>query len=291
MVSEAGWTLVQVPSDAAAVAPEDPGRSRTAITRRADPPIELLEELRSREESRVRTALGRTSAFERMHVAQVVDLLAWDDILPAAKAALEQLAPSHLGMLVDAMLDPATDFAIRRRLPRILGTVTTQRSLNGLADGLSDSRFEVRYHCSRAISRVLARNRQLAIDRPQMIAAVERELSVPPQRWRGYRLLDRPEMEGLPETAAPPEDSSRFLEHIVLLLSTIVGRDPLDAAVHGVRSADPGVRGLAFEYLDQVLPPAVVERLKVMIASTPSGGGAPAQSAPPPTATRSSTEH
>ncbi|HKC58375.1 MAG TPA: hypothetical protein VKC35_19715, partial [Vicinamibacterales bacterium] len=78
---------------------------------------------------------------------------------------------------------------------------------------------------------------------------------------------------------------------IVLLLSTIVGRDPLDAAVHGVRSADPGVRGLAFEYLDQVLPPAVVERLKAMIASTPFGGDAPAQSAPPPAATQSSTEH
>jgi hypothetical protein len=291
MVSEAGWTLVQVPSNALALPVEGPIPSRTATTHRADPPIELLEELRSREESRVRAALGRTSVLERMHVAQVVDLLAWDDISPAARTALEQLAPSHLGMLIDAMLNPATDFAIRRRLPRILGTVATERSLDGLVDGLSDSRFEVRYHCSRAISRILAKHRELAVDRPQMIAAVERELSVPPQRWRGYRLLDRPEMEGPSETSVPPEDSSHYLEHIVLLLSTIVGRDPLDAAVHGVRSLDPGVRGLAFEYLDQVLPPAVVERLKAMIASTPSGGDAPAQSAPPPTATQSSTEH
>jgi len=288
MVSEAGWTLVQVPGIALPV--EGPIPSRIPA-RHADPPIELLEELRSRDESRVRAALGRTSVLERTHVAQVIDLLAWDDVSPAARTALEQLAPLHLGMLIDAMLDPATDFAIRRRLPRILGTVATARSLDGLVNGLSDSRFEVRYHCSRAISRILAKHRELAIDRPQMIAAVERELSVPPQRWRGYRLLDRPDMEGPPELTAPPEDSSRYLEHIVLLLSTIVGRDPLDAAVHGVRSDDPGVRGLAFEYLDQVLPPAVVERLKVMIASTPSGGGAPAQSAPPPTATQSSTEH
>jgi AAA family ATP:ADP antiporter len=287
MVSEAGWTLVQVPN---ALPVEGPVPSRVPA-RRADPPIELLGELRSREESRVRAALGRTSVFERMHVAQVVDLLVWDDVSPAARTALEQLAPLHLGMLIDAMLDPASDFAIRRRLPRILGTVATERSLDGLVNGLSDSRFEVRFHCSRAISRILAKNRELAIDRPQMIAAVERELSVPPQRWRGYRLLDRPDTEGLPEPTAPPEDSSRYLEHIVLLLSTIVGRDPLDAAVHGVRSDDPGVRGLAFEYLDQVLPPAVVERLKAMIASTPSGGDAHAQSAPPPTATRSSTEH
>src|SRR5258705_2277245 len=196
MVSEAGWTLVQVPSNTLAVPPEEPIPSRTATTRHADPPIELLAELRSREESRVRAALGRTSILERMHVAQVIDLLAWDDISPAARTALEQLAPLHLGMLIDAMLDPATDFAIRRRVPRILGSVATARSLHGLANGLSDSRFEVRYHCSRAISRILAKHRELAVDRPQMIAAVERELSVPPQRWRGYRFLDPPEMEG-----------------------------------------------------------------------------------------------
>jgi hypothetical protein len=257
----------------------------------ADPAIELLADLRSREESRVKTALGRTSALGAVHVPQIIDLLAWDDVLPAAWTALEHLAPPHVGMLIDAMLDPDTDFAIRRRLPRILGTVPTRRSLDGLVGGLSDSRFEVRYYCSRAIGRVLAKNRELMIDRPQMIAAVERELSVPPQRWRGYRLLDRPEVEGPSENAAPPEDSSRYLEHVRLLLSTIVGRDPLDAAVHGVRSTDPGVRGLAFEYLDQVLPPAVVERLKALIASTQSGDGAPAQSAPQPTATRSSTEH
>ena len=293
MVSEAGWTLLQVPGSTLAAPPETPlsVAPRPTPTRPADPPIELLADLRSREESRVRTALGRTSTLGRIHVAQVIDLLAWDDVLPAAWTALEHLAPTHLGMLTDAMLDPATDFAIRRRLPRILGTVTTRRSLDGLVNGLSDSRFEVRYHCSRAINRILARNHELAIDRPQMIAAVERELSVPPQRWRGYRLLDRPEVEGSSDVAAPPEDSSRYLEHVLLLLSTIVGRDPLDAAVHGVRSADPGVRGLAFEYLDQVLPPAVVERLKAMIASTESGDGAPAQSAPQPTATRPSTEH
>jgi hypothetical protein len=40
-----------------------------------------------------------------------------------------------------------------------------------------------------------------------------------------------------------------------------------------------------------VLPPAIVERLKTMIASTQSDDGAPSQSASQPTAIRSSTEH
>jgi hypothetical protein len=180
-------------------------------------------------------------------VAQIVDLLAWDAVLPAAGSALEQLAPLHLGMLIDAMLDPLTDFAIRRRLPRVLGTVATRRSLDGLVNGLSDSRFEVRYHCSRAIGHILSRNRKLPVDRAQVIAAVERELSVPPQRWRGYRLLDRPDVDGQSDLTARPEDSSRYLDHIVLLLSAIVGRDPLDAARAGrqvgrSRRARPRVR-------------------------------------------------
>jgi hypothetical protein len=293
MISEAGWTLLQVPRETIAVAPVPAVSPRMTPppTRRVDAAMELLADLRSGEAPRVTSALGRTAALGRIHVAQIVDLLAWDAVLPKAHAALEQLAPLHLGILIDALLDPATDFAIRRRLPRVLGAVATRRSLEGLVMGLDDSRFEVRYHCSRALSRMLARNHELPIDRAQMIAAVERELSVPPQRWRGYRLLDRPDLDGLTESTAPPEDSTRSLEHVISMLSTIVGRDPLDAAVQGVRSTDPGVRGLAFEYLDQVLPPLVVERLKVMIMSTPSGGGAPAQSAPQPIATRSSTEH
>ena len=59
--------------------------------------------------------------------------------------------------------------------------------------GLDDPRFEVRYHCSRAIDRMLAQEPEPAVDRARMIAVIERELSVPPQVWQGYRLLDRPE--------------------------------------------------------------------------------------------------
>jgi hypothetical protein len=111
---------------------------------------------------------------------------------------------------------------------------------------------------------------------------------VSPQVWRGYRLLDRPEVDEPTTVSEPAQAGSRHLEYIFLLLSTIVAREPLDAAVHGVRSANPGVRGLAIEYLDQVLPPAVLDRLRTMIASTPSADDAPAQSGEPPTATQSS---
>jgi hypothetical protein len=271
LVSEAGWTVLQVPGGTlpTLAAPEVAARSVPVPPGPSDQHIALMTELRSADAARVTAALAKTPAMTRAHVAQVIDLLAWNDVLPVAGGALETLATSHAGMLIDALLDPSTDFAIRRRLPRILGTVATARSLDGLLDALHDTRFEVRYHCSRAIARVLAANHSLSIDTRRMIAAIERELMVPPQRWRGYRLLDRADAE---ENAAEPgasvEPSSHYLEHIFKLLSTIVSREPLDAAVQGVRSPNPGIRGLAVEYLDQVLPPAVLERLKEIIAST-----------------------
>ena len=283
-VSEAGWTLLDAPAVSGSVAPGAAPAVATThdVAPRLDSHVQALAELRSRDLPRVIAALDRTPALGRIHVAQIIDLLAWDDVLPAARRALEDLAPFHLGMLIDAMLDPASDFVIRRRLPRIVRTVGSHRSLEGLVDGLNDARFEVRYHCSRAIGRILTSNPELSLDRARTIAVVERELSVPPQRWRGYHLLDRPEIGEQAGSSVPTEDSSRFREHIFLLLATIVGREPLDAALRGVRSPNAGVRGLAAEYLDHVLPPAVLDRLNSMLAATLPDIDAPVQSAGQP---------
>ena len=178
IVSEAGWTIVQLPSESPRRADAEPAKRReTKPAVRPDPQIDLVAELRAPELTRVTAALARRTAFEPLHVAQTVSLLARDDVLPAAREALEALAPSHLGMMIDALLDPATDFAIRRRLPRILGEVPSSRSVEGLISGLNDSRFEVRYHCSRAINRILTRNRELSVDRGRIIAVVERQLA------------------------------------------------------------------------------------------------------------------
>jgi hypothetical protein len=266
VVSEAGWTLLPLPPTAVSpTAQPAAATNETAVSLASDREIETLRDLRSRDQSRVIARLARPATLGRIHVAQIIDLLVWDDVLPAVRAALEQRAPSHLGMLIDTMLDPATDFTIRRRLPRILAKVPSQRSLDGLVSGLDDPRFEVRYHCSRAISRMVASTAAVAIDRARIIAVIERELAVPPQRWRGYRLIDRPDVEN-PASSGEWTDDSRCLEHILQLLSPIVGRESLDAAVRGIHSPHAGVRGLALEYLDQVLPAAVLERLRPMMA-------------------------
>jgi hypothetical protein len=294
MVSEVGWSILQLPASAIPPAPAAPPvaaeTSLPASPARADERLQLLAELRSGDAGRISAALAGTSVLERIHVAQIIDLLAWDEVLPAARAALERSAAHSTGMLTDALLEPSTDFAIRRRLPRILATTPTPRALDGLVRGLDDSRFEVRYHCSRAINRMLAQSPQLPVDHARIIAVIERELSVPPQVWQGYRLLDRPDVEDTgADEPKPAGETARNLEHIFALLSTIVAREPLDAAVRGISSPNAGVRGLAIEYLDQVLPAAVLERLRAMMDATPSASGAPSQSGAPPQSTQPST--
>jgi hypothetical protein len=270
LVSEAGWTQLDVPGSSAvrsAAAPDAGALRRSAPL--LDGQLQILADLRSRDPARVTAALTRSPAPDRLQSAQAIELLAWDEVLPAARAALEKAASAQQGMLVDALLDPATDFTIRRRLPRLLGNIPSERSLHGLIDALDDMRFEVRYHSGRAIARLLQNNPQLSIDRSHMIGVIERELSMPPQKWRGYRLLDRPDAEPEPDgTREFPSDTSRFLEYVCLLLSTIVPREPFDAAVRGIRSPSAGVRGLATEYLDQVLPPAVLARMRELFTQT-----------------------
>jgi ATP:ADP antiporter, AAA family len=294
LVSEIGWSILQLPATATPARGATPlpaaAASTTLSATRLDPRLELLAELRSNDAARVSAALSRTPVFDRIHVAQLIDLLAWDDVLTPAREALERSVAQASGMLTDALLEPSTDFAIRRRLPRVLATCPTPRALDGVVRGLDDSRFEVRYHCSRAINRMLAQAPQLRVDHARIIAVIERELSVPPQVWHGYRLLDRPDIEGTGGDEPPQAgEASRNLEHIFALLSTIVAREPLDAAVKGITSPNPGVRGLAIEYLDQVLPAAVLDRLRAMIKATPSASDAPAQSGSPPRATPGST--
>ena len=269
LVSEAGWTVLQLPAQIAAAGLSEPSRATKADAPHVDSSGDTLAELRSRDLTRVTAALIRADPVDRLQVAQMIALLAWDEALAATRPVLERAAPHHVGMLVDALVDPATDFTVRRRLPRILATVPTRRSLDGLVNGLRDSRFEVRYHSSRAINRILASDPALGVDRNVVIAAIERELSAPSERRAGYRLLDLPEQA---TTGSTLVEHSRFLEYVLSLLSTMIAREPLDAAVHGIHSTHIGVRGLAVEYLDQVLPPGLHDRVKALILATPSGG-------------------
>ena len=279
----------------------------------------MLGDLRSGDRALVEATLATLSRPDSLEVAQLIQLLAWDDVTPSARRVLESAAAAHVGLLIDALLNTDTDFAVRRRIPRVLGTVASDRALDGLAHGLDDPRFEVRYQCGRAIDRVLSRTGTLSVSADRILAVVDRELSVPPRIWHGHHLIDR--LEGDDATGESTRRAERNLEHVFMLLSAVLPREPMQIAFRGTQSEEPGLRNLAIEYLDGILPAGIRSKLWALMdarlepqrdrvapewaleqlrhstemrsvarpgSATESSGDAPAQSDPPQTATRPS---
>jgi AAA family ATP:ADP antiporter len=278
--SDAGWTMLEVSQR---VQPERGPAAPTAVGRtpvETDPELSRVADLRSGNRERVERALEQLTNPGALELSEVIPLLAWNDMVTLARAVLERAVSSHVGLLTDALLDSDTDFAIRRRIPRILGTMADERAIAGLVAGLDDGRFEVRYQCSRAIRRMLTRHPDLKVDGARFMAVAERELSVPPQVWHGYRLIDSVEHDEDISARDAADQGQRNLEHLFSLLAAVLPAGPLDVALRGLRSDDVALRSVAIEYLDGVLPTAVWSRLSRLleVTSTASAGDAPAQS-------------
>ncbi len=225
----------------------------------ADPVTGAHAALRSGDPARVREALRRSSPLDAALVPQAIQLLAWDEVARASAESLLAVAASHVGQLVDALLDPDTDFAVRRRIPGVLAATLTARAVEGLTRGLADGRFEVRYRCGRALARMLEPDGGLEVDRETIFGAVRREATAGRQVWESQRLLDR--LEERSEDSFVDEflrdRAGRSLEHAFTLLSLVLPREPLQIAFRGLHAEDRMLRGTALEYLHSVLPPAV----------------------------------
>lgn len=250
----------------AAMAPEPPSPARPPSPSQpaphpADRLATRLMDLRSGEVSRVRRALAE-EALDPLLVPQAIRLLAWNDVAADATQALRAVAPRIVGQLVDAMVDPDQPFAIRRRVPQVLGEARSPRALAGLVQGLEDRRFEVRFSCARALGRLSERDEALSPSPDAVVAAVLREAAVDQGVWQSRRLLDDPDDE-LPSSIGDivRARSSRSLEHVFALLSFILPKEPLRVAFRGLQTKDEGLRGTALEYLESVLPSPVRDSL------------------------------
>jgi len=195
-------------------------------------------------------------------VGHVVPLLAWDEVAREAARALRGALPGATGQVIDALLDPDEEFAVRRRIPPILAASDSPRAVDGLLRALADSRFEVRYRAGRALARRHDEGSS-ALPQTQVFAAVLREVEVGKAVWESQRLLDRvddedpsPFVDDLLRTRA-----SESLEHVFTLLSLVLPRQPLTIAFRALHTDDQLLRGTALEYLESLLPVPVREKL------------------------------
>jgi hypothetical protein len=228
-----------------------------------DPILRQIAGLRSGQATLVRRALRQTESHAAL-VPHVLPLLGRNDLYLDALRALRRMAPRITGQLVDALLDPDTDATVRRRLPRVLKGTATRRAVDGLLLGLESPSFDVRSQCALALATLTARAPELRVPSETVFASARREL----------------ESNGaLPGSGATSEfAAAAALEHVFVLLSLVLEREPLRIASWVLRGEDAALKGTALEYLDNVLPSDLSMRLLASVGvARSSGRGRPRQ--------------
>jgi len=218
--------------------------------------IRRATDLRSGDAARVISAANELRADDSALAPLLIDLLAWDEVMPATCEALERMNAKITGMLVDALLDAERDFVIRRRLPRVLASLPSPRSIDGLFAALGDARFEVRFYAGRALHLLLREHPALLGPPERVWTAVNRELSLQGSVWNGHRLLDHRDTRdpnwffdnGLLDRA------DRNLEHLFTLLSLVLFEDAVRVAFRALHTNDAQLKGTALEYLESATP-------------------------------------
>jgi ATP/ADP translocase len=223
--------------------PEGPGASRDRIT-------QAVVALRSGRVEEVRRVLRGPDAADPALVGHLIPLLAQNDLFLDVLRPLRRAAPRATGQLLDALLDPAAEVAVRRRIPRVLRGQPSQRAVDGLLQGLGDPVFEVRRQCGLTLARITERESALSVPRPAVFSAIVQELEHGVRTWSAETVRDdEGAVAGRPQTAA-----ERGLAHVFTLLSLAVEREPLQMSYLALGGDDQGLRGTALEYLDNVLP-------------------------------------
>jgi hypothetical protein len=239
---------------------EDQASIRSGVLGGLDSELLQVMALRSRDRDRILRVLQSGESLPAPLVAHVIPLLAWDPVANEAVQALRRVVEERVGQLVDALVDPNTDFAVRRRLPKVFSVAVSQRAVEGLMLGLDDQRFEVRFQSARSLVAVVEKNPRVKIDAERIFEFVRRESAVGRPVWQSQRLL--------PSSSDESEDrffvddfvkdrASRSLAHVFTLLSLALPSEPLKIAFRGLHTDDAGLRGTALEYLEGVLPPAI----------------------------------
>ena len=181
--------------------------------------------------------------------------------------ALRRTADPATGQLLDALLDPQRDAAVRRRIPRVLRRTPTQRAADGLLLGLLDPQFGVRRQCALTLAHMTEREPKITVPRAAVFAAVVRDLEAAPQGW-----AEEPDDTGEKSGAGPRPrtPAERGLAHVFALLSLVVEREPLQIAYWAVLGEDAALRGTALEYLENVLPDDVRRALWPYVGTRPA---------------------
>lgn len=237
-----------------------------------DPVMSTLAALRSGDVTIVRRTLEQLDANESAYIPQCIRLLAWDEVSALAQEVLLRNGAHIGGQLADVLLDDRQDFAIRRRIPRILAHCKSQRAFDSLMLAQADPRFEIRFKAARAMDYVLQANPDIDVSKSVVYAHVARELGVSRPIWEGRRLLDTRDVSDSGFTFLDDvlkERANQSLEHVFSLLALVLPREPLKVAFRALHSEDRQLLGLGMEYLASTLPEQLFRQFTQLVEAAP----------------------
>ncbi|MFQ5889293.1 MAG: Npt1/Npt2 family nucleotide transporter [Gemmatimonadota bacterium] len=231
---------------------------------RRDAPRDLSAVLASSDVGLLAAALSEPRRWGEEHVPALVRVLARDALAERVIEALAAIGEPAVPHLATLLADESADFVIRRRIPGALARIGAQEADAALVDALGASRFEIRYRAALALAR-RRRDRMPEVRgdwKAHVWEAVRRELSRERPVWELQRLLDRTESsedDFVARRAGVRGELS--LEHTFRLLSFVLEPEAVRSAYHGIILDDENLKSYSLEYLEQVLPPDIRQRL------------------------------
>ena len=182
-------------------------------------------------------------------VPGLVGLLDDPAFADAVSGKLTTLAPAHIGLLTDAILNPRQSVVVRRRVIQILGQVATQRCAYALMAALETDPFEIRYRAALALSAVKQINPSIDVSREVIDRAGLRAVS----RARTNFFGTGTDAEGQLTNAGL--EAGRSVAFCIRLMSVVLPPQPLLRALDALGDENSQRRGTGLEYFENVLPP------------------------------------
>jgi len=229
--------------------------TKTARAAATDPVLALLAQMLDPDLDKARTAMGRWDHRDRRPVPILIRLLARQELHEDAIAALSKAGDRIVGTLADHLRDPGESFAVRRRIPRVLGACRSELAVHALMDGLGDARFEVRYHAAVALTGIQKVAPELKPPAEVVWRAIRDEVKKSRPMWEAQRILDEPDdVDEAQMLGALQRRGAHSLHHVFRLLSLVLEPQPIELSFRAVQAEDPQFRGVGLEYLENVLP-------------------------------------